>query len=168
MRKGLSVTNVPETSRDKLIQFIKYGLAGGTATAVNMIIFYALSLWVLPALTAEDPLFRFVPVAWMREPAGAADRAFRAAVNNGIGFVLSNMVAYVLNVLWVFKPGRHSRLVEVGLFYLVAGASFIIGSLLQYLLIDYGKISTTIAFMVNIFTALILNYAIRKRFIFKG
>ena len=65
------------------------------------------------------------------------DRQFRALesgvqarhylINRCLTFLVSNFVAYMLNVMFVFKPGRHSKLKEFGLFYLVSGIAFEIG-----------------------------------------
>ncbi len=46
------------TQRDAhpVIQFIKYGISGGVATAVDVLLFYFLAWKVLPALQESDPL----------------------------------------------------------------------------------------------------------------
>ena len=87
---------------------------------------------------------------------------------NGIAFVISNLVAYLMNIYWVFVPGRYNWLVEIGLFYLVSGVAIIIGTVLMGFLIRRFGVLTTYAFGSNIFTALMINYAMRKYFIFNG
>ena len=87
---------------------------------------------------------------------------------NGVAFVISNLVAYLINVYWVFVPGRYHWVVEIGLFYLVSGISIVIGTGLMVFLIRRFDMLTTYAFGANIFTAIMINYAMRKFFIFKG
>ena len=87
---------------------------------------------------------------------------------NGCAFIVSNLVAYVINIYWVFVPGRYSWIVEITLFYLVSGTSMVMGTVLMGFLIRRFGMLTTYAFGANIFTALMINYAMRKYFIFNG
>ncbi|MFC1832968.1 GtrA family protein [Thermodesulfobacteriota bacterium] len=87
---------------------------------------------------------------------------------NVLAFLVSNMVAYVTNVMWVFEAGRHPFLVEIFLFYCVSGLSILIGTLLMGLLIKRFGLLTTYAFAANIVSAVMINYAVRKFFIFQG
>ena len=149
-----------------LVQFIKYGMAGGLATLTHVIVFFLLGWRLLPCLTEDDIMVRLLGVA----PGAVAEtrRALNAAIANGLAFILSNGVAYTLNVLFVFKGGRHNRWVEIGLFYAVSGISMLVGTLLQSLLIARYDMMTTLAFGANIVTALMINYAMRKFVIFHG
>jgi len=87
---------------------------------------------------------------------------------NGVAFVVSNLVAYLLNIYWVFVPGRYYWMIEIGLFYLVSGAAIVMGTALMGLLIRRFGMLTTYAFGANILAALMINYAMRKFFIFNG
>ena len=89
-------------------------------------------------------------------------------VDNGVAFLFSNFVAYLLNVPWVFEPGRHHGLIEIGLFYLVSGVSVVVGTALMGWLIRRFGMRTTYAFAANLVTALLINFAMRKFVIFKG
>lgn len=157
-----------EKARVALVQFIKYGLSGAAATSVHLLVFYVMAIWVLPALTASDPIFKILKMDVPVLDLDTVIRAKRAAWDNGVAFVISNFVAYVLNVLFVFKGGRHHWAVEIGLFYLVSGVSLLIGTLLQSGLIAKLGLSTTVAFGANMVTSLMINYAMRKFVIFKG
>ena len=155
-----------------LIQFIKYGIAGGAATAVCVGTFYLMSVFVLDALSPDDTVIelmrKFIGINIPIEPLADGLRARNAAINNSVAFVVSNLVCYLINIAWVFKPGRHHWLVEISLFYLVSGVSFALGTGLQtWLIVQFG-IQTTIAFGSNLVTALLINYAMRKFVIFKG
>ncbi len=150
------------------IQFVKYGLSGGVATAVHLTCFYLMAILVLPALSAGDPIFHFLKMTGPVEAIEPVLRAKRAALDNGAAFILSNLTAYILNVLWVFKGGRHHWLLEIGLFYLVSGVSLVVGTGLQTWLIAHIGLSTTVAFFANMVSALLINYGMRKYVIFKG
>jgi putative flippase GtrA len=149
-----------------LVQFIKYALAGGVATVVHISIFYFLSLIVLPAMQAGDPVGGILNISLPELAEGV--RARNATINNLVAFMISNFVVYQINIHWVFESGRHNRWVELGMFYLVAGASVFIGTALMAFLIATRGLSTTVAFGVNVVVALAMNYAARKFFIFKG
>ena len=83
-------------------------------------------------------------------------------------FLISNLTAYVLNILWVFERGRHRWWVEVGLFYAVSGISWVVGSVLQTLLIGGWGLSTTVAFGANVVASMSINFVLRKFWVFKG
>ncbi len=155
-----------------LIQFIKYSIAGGMATAVCITTFYIMSLFVLNALSSDDIIIellrRFAGIDINIESLTDGIRMRNAAINNSVAFMISNFVCYLINIAWVFKPGRHHWAVEIGLFYLVSGVSFALGTGLQSLLIAQFGIQTTIAFGSNLVTALLINYAMRKFVIFNG
>lgn len=150
-----------------LLQFVKYGISGGVATAVHLVIFYSMAIWILPALSANDPMIRLLGVG-APELVSDAIRAKRAAVGTGVGFLLSNLAAYILNVLWVFKRGRHHWALEILMFYLVSGVSLLIGTGIQTWLIAHLGLTTTAAFGTNMITSLAINFAMRKFVIFKG
>ncbi len=146
-------------------QFIKYGVAGGVATGVNIVIFFLLGWRLLPCLTEDDIMVRLLNVAPAAVP--AARRALNAAIANTVAFLISNAVAYTLNLMFVFKGGRHRWLVEVGLFYAVSSISFAVGVSLQSLLIARYDLMTTLAFGTNILSALMINFMVRKYLIFQ-
>jgi putative flippase GtrA len=77
-------------------------------------------------------------------------------------------VAYLINVAWVFVPGRHTRSVEIGLFYMVSAISVAIGTGTMGFLIRYYGMQTTHAFAVNIVSCVLINFAMRKFFIFRA
>jgi putative flippase GtrA len=149
-----------------LVQFVKYGICGGVATLTHITMFHLCAWRLFPALQRNDLAVRFLRLSCPDQD--DAVRSRNSMIDNAIAFVVSNFVAYVLNVLWVFESGRHSRLIELGLFYLVSGVSIAIGTaLMGYLIGRYG-VRTTYAFATNLVTALLINYAMRKFVIFKG
>lgn len=147
-------------------QFVKYALAGGIATVTHIAIFNLLGWRLFPCLQPQDPFIRYLH---LDAPLVAqAVRARNSMLANACGFMVSNFVAYLLNILFVFRPGRHHRLVELGLFYAVSGVSLVVGTSLMGWLIAHFDMLTTIAFGSNLVVALAINFAMRKFVIFRG
>jgi putative flippase GtrA len=155
------------TSREHtpFVQFIKYGICGCIATGVNISLFYLCAYLLLPALTANDPFVRALHLNVV--PVTDAIRTRNSIVDNGVAFIFSNLVAYLLNIFWVFKSGRHHWLIEIGLFYLVSGTSAAIGTLLMGWLIYSRGTVTSLAFGANVIVSLLINFVLRKYVIFK-
>lgn len=151
---------------ENLIQFIKYGLAGGLATITHIVVFHLVAWKLFPALQQKDHAVRLLNLRI--RPINEYHRARNSMIANAIAFLISNLVAYVTNVLWVFEPGRHPFIVEISLFYAVSGISVLIGTILMGVLIRRFGMLTTYAFVTNIITAVMINYAMRKFFIFQG
>ncbi|MDD2236810.1 MAG: GtrA family protein [Kiritimatiellae bacterium] len=153
-----------------LVQFLKYGLAGGVATVVQVSVFYALSIWVFPCLTEGDKVGDFVARWFSIMPVDISDqvRALRFVLNTFIGFIFSNLVCYIINILWVFKRGRHHWLMELLLFYAVSGISLGVGTFLGWFTIRMFGMHTTYSFLLQMFASLMINYVCRKYIIFKG
>lgn len=172
-----------------LIQFIKYAICGGGAVTVHVIAFFLLSWLIIPALNAEDIFVKLFHLSCA--PISDAIRARNAMINNALAFLLSNLVAYILNILWVFESGRRyppvdfflsklgliqratlracvHRTVEVVLFYVVSGIAIAIGTFLMGILIKQWHFTTTVAFGVECVVAALINFALRKFMIFKG
>jgi len=148
------------------VQFIKYGIAGGMATAAHIFTFFLCGWFLLPCLTQDDIT---VKLLGLTAPAiSESVRAWHAGFCNALAFLVSNTFCYVLNRLFVFKPGRHHWVVEFLLFFAVSGVSMVIGTTIQTFLITHHGIQTTLAFGANIVCALFINYAMRKFVIFKG
>ena len=149
-----------------LIQFVKYGISGGLATFVHIVVFYLFAWKIFPSLQEKD--FFVVLFGITVTEVNVVTRSLNSMLSNGVAFIFSNLVAYIINVFWVFRAGRHNRIVEIGLFYLVSGVSVIIGTSMMGFLIRYYDMQTTYAFTVNIVSAVMINYTMRKFFIFKG
>ena len=172
------------------IQFLKYGIAGGFATVVDILLFYTLSILVIRGLAPDDQLivgFRalhewltstwpaLADQDWLAAilvidtpPIAEAVRKRNFVINRTITAVFSNLTAYLLNRWFVFTPGRHSRGRELALFYTVAVVSFIVGLAISYGLIATIGVSTTVANLSNLVVAVLINYACRKFIVFNG
>lgn len=149
-----------------VIQFIKYGLAGGIATITHIIIFHLIAWKIFPALQEKDHAVQFFNLTIKK--INDATRARNSMIGNFIAFLISNMVAYITNILWVFEGGKYPFLIEILLFYCVSGISVFLGTMLMGILIRHFGMLTTYAFSSNIVTAVMINYVMRKFFIFHG
>lgn len=149
-----------------LIQFIKYALAGGLATITHIVLFHLIIWKIFPALQEKDHFVKFFNVKI--KPVNETSRARNSMIGNVLAFLMANMVAYITNILWVFQGGKYHWFIEILLFYAVSGISTFLGTMLMGQLIRRFGILTTYAFCSNIFTAVMINYLMRKFFIFSG
>jgi putative flippase GtrA len=151
---------------ENLFQFLKYAISGCVAVTTHILVFHLVAWKIFLALQRDDwfaKLFN-LPVQQLDD----TTRSRNSMKGNGVAFLISNFVAYLINIYWVFVPGRYHWVIEIALFYLVSGVSIVIGTGLMGFLIRRFGMLTTYAFGSNIFTALMINYAMRKFFIFKG
>ena len=149
-----------------IIQFVKYAIGGCIATLTHIIVFHLVAWKVFFALQADDWFVRLLnlPIQELDD----TTRSLNSMKGNGVAFLISNLVAYLINIYWVFVPGRYHWIIEIGLFYLVSAVSIVIGtSIMGFLIRRFGML-TTYAFGSNIVVALMINYAMRKFFIFNG
>ena len=149
-----------------LVQFVKYGLAGGLATATHILAFFLVGFLLFPCVADSDPLVKLFGLV-----APAVEEALRAryaVYSNVIAFFVSNTVCYFANRWFVFKPGRHHAVIEFLLFLAVSAVSMTVGTTLMGVLIKQFGVQTTYAFGANILSSLAINYVMRKFFVFKG
>lgn len=149
-----------------ILQFIKYALAGGLASVTHIIIFHLIAWKIFPSLQEKDHAVRFFNLTIWK--ISDTTRARNSMIGNFIAFLISNMVAYITNILFVFQGGKYHFIIEVFLFYAVSSVSTFLGTILMGILIRRFGLLTTYAFVSNIFTAVMFNYAMRKFFIFYG
>jgi putative flippase GtrA len=148
------------------IQFIKYAISGGIATITHILVFHLAAWKLFYALQANDWFVKILKLP-IRQISDSA-RARNSMKANAVAFILSNFVAYVINIYWVFVPGRHHWIVQIGLFYVVSGVAIGVGTAVMVFLIRRFGMLTTHAFGANIFAGLMINYGMRKFFIFNG
>lgn len=148
------------------IQFLKYSMCGGIAMAADMLTFFLVAWLLFPALTDSDVLVRLFHMQVAAIPEHV--RIVNFCIGNAIAFLVSNLTAYILNILFVFRAGKHSRLKELGLFYLVSGISVGIGVVVGVLLIKGFGLSTTYSYIAKAISTTLINYAARKFIIFHG
>lgn len=153
-----------------LIQFVKYGLAGVGALATDLLFFYLAEAFLFPVDPDTDGIgFRGIDqiLPWLSDLM-AEESVRHYALNSCVGFVFSCAVAYLLNIKWVFKPGKHSRHKEITLFFVVAVVAFVLGTALGSFLVGSFGWSIHFAKAGNIVAAILINYLCRKFLIFHG
>lgn len=142
-----------------LIQFGVYGICGGLATVVFLATVVILSKTLIPA---------YEGMRVNGEPITDNLRAKDLLINNCIGFVIANFVAYFTNVMFVFKQGRHHPIVEFLIFTAVSGSSFALSQLAGPWLVQRWGVPTNLAILSNLVTSMLLNFVGRKFIVFKG
>ncbi|MBR3922893.1 MAG: GtrA family protein [Kiritimatiellae bacterium] len=147
-------------------QFVKYGVIGVLSTCVQMIGFYLLAATCLKCLGADDWAVRFLGLPSVETSDGV--RAFRAAVATAGGFTVANIFCWMMNRLFVFKPGKFRWYVEFLMFFGVAALATVVALGVQSLLIKYFGMMTTAAVIVEIVASFLMNFFVRKFVIFKG
>ena len=147
-------------------QFVKYGAIGVLSTCVQMIGFYLLAATCLKCLGADDWAVRFLRLPSVEVSDGL--RAFRAAVATAGGFTVANIFCWIMNRLFVFKPGKFRWYVEFLMFFGVAALATVVALGVQSLLIRYFGMMTTAAVIVEVVASFLMNFFVRKFVIFKG
>jgi putative flippase GtrA len=147
-------------SRDAhpLIQFFKYALCGAAAAITHNGILAVLSVTIFPAGKG------------MIVDGMVLDEAVRNTnliINNTLAWPFGSLVAYYLNILFVFTAGRHSKLMEFLLFMVVSAVGFFPGILVVNWLAGHLHLSSTLAQLGFILTSVMVNFLSRKFIIFK-
>lgn len=163
------ITSFLSEKDNHIVQFLKYGMCGGLATVVDMTVFFLFAWLIFPALTESDPFTKLLGFFDMgiREVSEAV-RLRNYWIDKVICFIFSNFTAYILNVLFVFKAGKHKRHHELMLFFAVSTVAFFLGTLAGDLLIRFAGLDTTYSYACAAIAALLINYTGRKFFIFHG
>jgi putative flippase GtrA len=136
------------------VQFLKYVVFGGIASIVHLGIFAGLSHTVFPA---HDYLA-------VGELAGALKQR-NAIISNLFAFPVAASVNYLFNIAFIFTAGRHSRIREFTLFFVVSLASLAAGLLCGPFLISHG-LNPWIAQGGLMVSSTLVNFLCRKFFVF--
>ncbi len=142
-----------ERDTHPVLQFIKYVFCGAGAFAIHQAVWFALSVWMFPAIDSSIP---------------QEVRAHHSMINNFIAGGLSTLFAYVTNVMWVFVPGRHHPFVEFLYFVGVSLIGLVGGMLAGPWLIHAFGIPTLLGQVLMAGVSMMINYICRKLFIFQG
>ena len=153
------LARIRERNVPGLIQFAVYSMCGGLATVVFLGTVVILSKKFIPA---------YEGMIVNGEVISDSLRAKNLLINNTIAFFLANIVAYVTNILFVFKGGRHHPVLEFLYFTLVSGVAFAISQIAGPWLVKEFGVPTNVAILTNLVTSMLLNFAGRKFFVFKG
>jgi putative flippase GtrA len=152
-------TRIRERRVPPLMQFLTYAMCGVMATVVHTGTVTVLSLTIFPAGKG------------MIVDGMVLDEAVRKTnllINNCVGFPLGCIVAYITNILFVFTPGKHSRLKELALFFGVAACGFFPSLWIIDVLVGRYNVPSIVAQCAFIVTSFLVNFLMRKFVIFKG
>jgi len=153
------------------VQFIKYGMCGGASLVVDVGVTFLAAVFVFHALGESDPMVALFSNYLHIDLPVVLDETLRTRnflFDSTIAFFFSNLTAYVLNIKFVFKAGRHQRHQEMLYFYLISFFSLLITLAISAFLIRVFGISSSMTKVVGIISAVLINYAGRKYFIFHG
>ncbi len=152
-------------------QFVKYGAIGVMATCVQMSVFYLLAATCLRCLTADDVAVKMLGLpsaAFDGAEAWWASRWFLAAVATAIGFTVANVFCWLMNRLFVFRPGKFPWYVEFALFYGAAAGATVIALCVHSGLIHFAGVTTSLAAVIEVVVSFFVTFFTRRFFIFKG
>ena len=110
-KNGL-VNSLKANETPLVMQIVKYLIFGVSVTLVHATVVYGMGYYINPAI--GDSIPRDIKLN-------------RTISNNVIAFIVSNSVAFWLNSKYLFQPGRHSKVNEILLFFLISGISFTLG-----------------------------------------
>ncbi len=143
-----------------LVQFAAYATCGVMATVMHNGLVILLSYFVFPAV--KNLMVDGVVLDELV-------RKHNLILNNTIAFPFGCVVAYLTNIMFVFSPGKHNRMMEMLLFFGVAAVAFFPSLwIIDILLIKYPWLPSTVAQLAFVFTSFLVNFFMRKFVIFKG
>ena len=132
------------------LQFMKYSLAGAVASGMFVSCFAILNETVLPADVSQP----------------SSTRGWNFLFSNALAFTVATVVAYWANRAWVFQSGRHARLKEFTLFYLIASIAFAVGTPLGSVIVANYSISEYAVFVLVAVLSGMVNFLGRKYWVF--
>ena len=151
-------------------QFVKYGFVGVMATCVQTGVFYALAATCLKCLGPDDwaVVHLGLPSAsFTGAEAWYASRGTIASEATAVGFIAANVFCWLMNRAFVFRPGKFRWYVEFSMFFGASALATVIALGMMKLLIDNFGMMTTLAVFVEIAVSFLVNFFVRKFFIFK-
>ena len=148
-------------------QFVKYGAIGVMATLVQTGVFYLLATTCLKCLGADDVAVKYLGFA---AADGLTDgvRAFRFSLATAAGFIVANVFCWLMNRWFVFKPGKFRWYVEFGMFFATSTVATVIALGVSSALIGWFGLMTTLAVLIEVVVSFLVNFFVRKFYIFRG
>ena len=120
-------------------QFIKFGVVGVSNTAISLAIYY-IFVFINPSL--------FI-------------------VGNTVGLIVSVLNAYYWNNKYVFTKSKHGHFRLIIKTYIAYGSTFVLSTVLLYLMVMVLGISEYFAPIINLMITIPLNFLINKFWTFK-
>jgi putative flippase GtrA len=142
-----------------IVQLAVYGFCGVATTIVGLTIVQILNTTIIPA--DDGMIVNGVEIS-------DELRGRNLLINNSIAFLPTNLMAYFLNVMLVFRRGRHHPWVEFFHFTLINFVSFALSQVAGPWIVHYFGVPTKVAMLTNAVFAAAINFVSRKFFVFKG
>jgi len=171
LKVRLHLKNILSHDASPFWQFVKYGLVGIMATAVQTVVFYVLASTCLKCLAPDDWAVRLLglpSVEFTGEEVWYLSRGTLAAAATAVGFTVSNVFCWLMNRAFVFRPGKYRWYVEFAMFFGAAAFATVAALSVMKVLIDCFGLMTTLAVFVEVAVSFAVNFFVRKLFIFKG
>lgn len=147
-----------------MLQFLRYGVCGGIATATDGLVFFLAAWLIFPALSGQDQLVQILGLTI--SPASEESRALNFMLANTLAFILSNFVAYVLNTLFVFQSKKERRNKEITAFYILSTLVAFLSIGLSMVMMKFLFLSTTLAYCIKVIFSVLVNFVARKKYVF--
>ena len=145
-------------------QFLLYFLCGCIAASVDTIVFYSFAIYVLPAITEGDVVFRFLGGHISIADVEVQRRNFIYC--SIIAFIFSNVSAYLLNIKYVFISKKTYWYREVVLFLCISLVSIFLGINAGTIMLKLNA-GTTLSYLIKLLTSLCFNFLGRKYLVFR-
>lgn len=129
--------------KNLIVQFIKFGIVGVSNTLISLAIYYVLVYFNCNYIVA-----------------------------NTLGFIISVLNAYYWNNKYVFKSkekanGTKDKVKQLVKVYMSYGVTFLLSTVLLYVMVDLMHISEYIAPIINLCITVPLNFVMNKLWAFK-
>lgn len=129
--------------KNLIVQFIKFGIVGVSNTLISLAIYYVLVYFNCNYIVA-----------------------------NTLGFIISVLNAYYWNNKYVFKSkekvnGAKDKVKQLVKVYMSYGVTFLLSTVLLYVMVDLMHISEYIAPIINLCITVPLNFVMNKLWAFK-
>lgn len=127
-----------EKFSDLIKQFIKFGIVGLSNTFISLVIYYILIFFKINYIAA-----------------------------NTFAFIVSVLNAYYWNNKFVFRKSVNGSLRSLIKTFTSYGVTFVLGTMLLIIMINYLNISKVIAPILNLIITIPLNFLLNKFWAFK-
>ncbi len=129
--------NIKDITKNEILnigrQFFKFGLVGISNTLIGLACYYVLVYFGVHYIIA-----------------------------NTVGFIIGVLNSYYWNNRYVFIDRKGSQLGAVFKMYIAYGATFLLGTLLLFIMVDILCISKMIAPIINLVITIPLNFILNK------
>ena len=123
---------------DLIKQFIKFGIVGLSNTFISLTIYYVLIYFKVNYIIA-----------------------------NTVAFIISVLNSYYWNSKFVFKKSQEGNLKPLLKTFMSYGTTFILSTMLLFIMVEYLNISEVIAPILNLIITIPLNFLLNKFWAFK-